>query len=64
MVNGATGVYVMQGSTVKFKPVNILYTGDNYVICEKNETGDTGKLRLYDEVIEKGKDLYDGKFIQ
>ena len=64
VVNGATGVYVMQGSTVKFKPVNILYTGDNYVICEKNETGDTGKLRLYDEVIEKGKDLYDGKFIQ
>lgn len=64
VVNGQTGVYVMQGSTVKFKPIQILYTDNHYVICEKNDTGDTSKLRLYDEVIEKGKNLYDGKYIQ
>lgn len=64
VVDGQTGVYVMQGSTVKFKPIQILYTDSHYVICEKNDTGDTSKLRLYDEVIEKGKNLYDGKYIQ
>lgn len=64
VVNGETGVYVMQGSIVKFKPIHILYQGDNYVICEKNDAGDVSKLRLYDEVIEKGKNLYDGKYIQ
>ena len=63
VVDGQTGVYIIQGSIVKFRPVEILYTADTYSLCKKDEVGSSDALRLYDEVIEKGKNLYDGKFI-
>lgn len=63
VVNGQTGVYIVQGSVVKFKPVKIIYTASNFSLCEKNEESDGNMIRLYDEVIEKGKNLYDGKYI-
>ena len=63
VLNGQTGVYVVTGSVVKFKPIKILYSTDTFTLCEKddNDTGNT--IRLYDEVIERGKNLYDGKYI-
>lgn len=63
VVDGQTGVYIIQGSVVKFRPVEIIYTADTYSLCKKDETGSTDAIRLYDEVIEKGKNLYDGKYI-
>ncbi len=63
ILEGQTGVYVVQGSVVKFKPIEIIYTGDDYVLCKLEENAGSNSLRLYDEVIEKGKNLYDGKFI-
>ena len=53
------GVYVYNGGEAKFLPVNILYATSSYSICEMSESSDG--LRLYDEIIVKGKDLYDGK---
>lgn len=61
-VNGATGVYVVSGLEVKFVSVEILYSNEEYAICELNTT-DEEKLRLYDEVVVKGRGLYDGKII-
>lgn len=61
MVDGKRGVYVYRGSEARFVPVDIIYTGESFVICKK-ENGD-GVLRLYDEVVVKGKGLYDGKII-
>ncbi len=63
VVDGKTGVYIVQGSIVKFKPVEIIYTTDTFSVCKVDETNSTSSLRLYDEVIEKGKNLYDGKYI-
>jgi hypothetical protein len=40
-----------------------LYTTDTYTICELDKSGNADSLRLYDEVVEKGKNLYDGKTI-
>ncbi len=60
-VDGKKGVYVLSGTIINFVPVNIIYSTDSYCICEAGTTGK--RLKLYDEVIIKGKDLYDGKVI-
>ena len=60
---GVPGVYIIQGSIVKFKPIEIVYRTENFTLCKKSEDGNSDTIRLYDEVIEKGKNLYDGKFI-
>ena len=61
--DGVAGVYVVQGSLVKFKPIEIVYRTENFTLCKKAEDGNTDSIVLYDEVIEKGKNLHDGKFI-
>lgn len=61
------GVYVLYGSEVQFKQIDILYSTKDYVICNTNPedkvlfNGET--VSLYDKVIVKGDDLYDGKVI-
>lgn len=62
VVDSQRGVYVLSGMQVKFVPVNVLYSNDSYMICEK-QTADGNVLKLYDDVIVKGKNLYDGKII-
>ena len=62
VVDSKRGVYVLTGMQVKFVEVNVLYKNDSYMICEKQASDDT-VLRLYDEVIVKGKNLYDGKIV-
>lgn len=62
VVDSKRGVYVLTGMQVKFVGVNVLFTDGDYMICEKQTSDDT-VLRLYDEVIVKGKNLYDGKII-
>lgn len=61
--DGKTGVFVRSGMTVKFVGVNVVYRTDEYIICEQEVSNDT-VLRLYDDVIVKGKRLYDGKIIE
>ncbi len=56
-----TGVYVLHGMTAKFVPVNIIYSTSGYAICELSK--EDGSLKLYDEIIVKGKNIYDGKII-
>ena len=62
VVDGETGVYVLNGMELKFVKVNVLYNNGEDIICElENET--SGVLKLYDEVVVKGKNLYDGKIV-
>ncbi len=60
--NGVKGVYALIGQEIRFREINILYTSDSFVICEKQASGQN-RLKLYDEVVIKGKNLYDGKII-
>ncbi len=60
-VDSKQGVYVVSGMQIKFTPVEIVYTGDDFILCKKSEND--GALRLYDQVVVKGKNLYDGKII-
>lgn len=56
-VDGVKGVYILRSNSVTFREINIVWTSDEYVICNDDE------IKLYDEIITKGKDLYDGKAI-
>ncbi len=62
VVDSQKGVYVQTGMQINFVPVRIVYRQDDYIICEKkNENGNF--LKLYDKVVVKGKNLYDGKIV-
>lgn len=50
MEGDVTGVYVENGSTRVFKPVNVLYHAGDYMIVEENNT-QQGSLLLYDNVV-------------
>ncbi|MBR3593900.1 MAG: hypothetical protein IKL44_04405 [Clostridia bacterium] len=63
-VDGKTGVYVISGMQAKFVEIEIIHTAGGYTLCKQNEEGKRNVLRLYDEVIEKGRNLYDGKIIR
>lgn len=62
IVDSKTGVYVVSGLEAKFVETEIIFSSDDYHICTLN-TSDKSKLRLYDEIIVKGRNLYDGKII-
>lgn len=62
IVDGQKGVYVLLASQVKFVPIDVLWMGENYSIA-KQEASEKKVLRIYDEIIVKGKNLYDGKII-
>lgn len=72
---GLTGVYVLNGRQVVFKPIRILYNADNYVIADKfifydangnidnSATDSYPAIKEFDNVILKGRNLEDGKVI-
>lgn len=60
--DGIQGVYIIRGQNLAFKYVDVLYWGDDYVIC--SNTQKDGYLMMYDQIITEGKDLYDGKPIR
>lgn len=62
VVDSVRGVYVLNGIQVNFVPVKILYSNDAFIICEK-QSKDGNVLKLYDQVVVKGKKLYDGKIV-
>ena len=76
---GLDGVYVLSGNFVEFSPIDIKYYGEHYVIADKYyvyKKDEKGKLqidydatdkyramKLYDNIIVKGKNLHDGMII-
>ena len=49
------GVYVMDGETVSFRKLDVIYEGDDYVLSSLN-AGDV-YLILYDSIIVEGIDV-------
>lgn len=60
VVDGKKGVYVLIASQIKFREINIIYSDDDYVLAEYDESN-TNSIHLYDKIITQGKDLKDGK---
>lgn len=53
------GVYTLLGKTVRFKPINVLYEDEYYVVAEISNN--SNYVSIYDKVILKGKDLNGAK---
>ena len=57
------GVYIRSGDIVRFRKIEQKYSdAADYIICEQRD--EDGYLRLYDDIITEGSDLYDGKLIR
>ena len=67
-----TGVYCIVGMEARFKPVDVLYSGDGFALVrstledaeEVTDTQEKIRLRAGDEVIITAYDLYDGKAVR
>lgn len=61
------GVYVKNGNLISFKPIERIYTAENFVLCvspvKTEETAGYESIKQFDEVIVKGTDIYDGKIV-
>ena len=58
-----TGVYCVSGAKARFKPVEVLLTGDDYAVVRSAAAAEKNRLRPGDEIIVAARDLYDGKVI-
>ncbi len=62
------GVYVLNGKQLVFKEIDIIFSADDYVICsvnpDKSRLFSDNTIKEYDEIVVKGRELYDGKFIR
>lgn len=67
--DGTPGVYCLVGMQAVFKPVTVVYQGENYYLVEPARNADdtentgTSRLRKGDSVIITSEELYDGKVI-
>ncbi len=62
------GVYVLNGKQIVFKEVDIIFSTSDYVICnvnpERSKLFSDSTIKEYDEIVVKGRNLYDGKFVR
>ena len=71
--NNEMGVYVVKGSVLRFRKLEIAYTGDEYSIVttpflrnddeKMKQVSKSEYIGVFDEYIVDGQDLYDGKII-
>lgn len=61
-----TGVYTVVGLEAGFKPVEILYTGDHFILVQPDPPADreAQRLRAGEEIIVTARNLYDGKVVR
>ena len=68
VVDGVRGVYILDGSVVRFRRITPLAEADGYIIVQKQNTLDADSVKYdlgyCDLIITKGKDLYDGKIVE
>jgi putative membrane fusion protein len=64
-IDGITGVFVLHGSVVQFRQVEILYSQEGMIFSSASFQAESGYTALsrYDLIILNGKDLYVGKII-
>ncbi len=62
------GVYIKIGKQIFFKEVDIIFSSNDYVLCalslDKSNANPYDTIKEYDEVVVKGRGLYDGKVVR
>lgn len=66
MTDGVMGVFVIRSNKARFVPVELLYNAGSWVVVrEITESAENPKvLKLYDELIINGKDIFEGKVVR
>ena len=59
-----SGVYCVVGKEAWFKPVEVLYNGDGFLLVKPTAEKDQDLLRPGDQVIVAARGLYDGKVVE
>lgn len=59
-----TGVYCVVGKEAWFKPVEVVYNGDGFLLVKSTAEKEEDRLRPGDQVIVTAKGLYDGKVVR
>ncbi len=62
IVDGQMGVYVKFSKLVQFKKIQPIYQDENYIILPI-DGDENNQVELYDDIIVKGVNLYDGKYL-
>lgn len=64
IVDGEKCVYVKHGNLARLRKIKIIYQNDDYILVPREgKLGTESEVRLFDEVIVQGSDLYDGKLL-
>ena len=63
IIDGRAGVYVIRNDRARFMPVEIIYNSKEWVIAAE-QADENASIKLYDELIISGKDLYDNKVVR
>ncbi len=63
IIDGRAGVYVIRNNRARFMPVEIIYNSKEWVIADE-KSDENSSIKLYDELIISGKDLYDNKVVR
>ncbi len=68
LVDGKMGVYILVGTTVEFRYIDVILECDGYYIAAPRDAANDPeyhtKLGLYDVIITSGRNLYVGKIIK
>ncbi len=62
IVDGIKGVYVKYGNLLQFKEIAPIFEDEDYLLLPL-EQDEENEVKLYDEVVVEGRDLYDGKIL-
>ena len=63
--DGHRGVYVLRGSVVYFRYIDIVYEGKDYYLVREGveDDGDRIYLKVNDQIILNGRNLFDGRIM-
>ncbi|MCL2636867.1 MAG: hypothetical protein FWD48_00715 [Oscillospiraceae bacterium] len=61
--DGEQGVFVQRGAELVFRRIEVITIESDYFLVE-DTTDITGFISLYDSVVVRGRDLYEGKIVQ
>ena len=59
----ALSVLGVMGMNARFKPVNVLYTGNGFCLVSPASSNEKTRLRAGDQAIVSAEELYDGKVL-
>lgn len=61
-VDGVKGVYIVRGNLMGFRKISVIYSTDEFSVIEISNDS-SGYIKLYDQVVTEGVDLYDNKLV-